>query len=165
LHILEKMNKVLSAPKEEVSPHAPVIMTMQINPKKIRDVIGKGGANIRALTEKTGAEIDIDDDGHVSIYASGKENADATVAAIKEVCFEPEIGKVYPGVVKNIVDFGAFVAIAPGTEGLVHISQINDQRVENVNDFLTLDQRLNVKVLDIDARDRIKLTMKDVTQS
>ena len=163
MHILSIMNQVISQPKDNISPYAPVVTNIQINPKKIRDLIGKGGANIRQLTEDTGVDIDIADDGKVEIYAANTAAAEQAIASIKTLCFEPEIGKVYPGVVKNIVDFGAFISIGAGVEGLLHISQIKNDRIESVEEqFLSVEQNVQVKVLDIDARDRIKLSMLDV---
>jgi len=136
---------------------------LKIHPDKIRDVIGKGGAVIRSITEETGASIDIDDDGNVRIYGEDATSRDAAVAMVEEITAEAEIGKLYKGVVSKIVDFGAFVTILPGKDGLVHISQIAQERVENVTDFLKEKQEIVVRVLKIDDRGKISLTMKDIT--
>jgi len=162
MHILGEMNKVISAPGQ-ISQYAPSMANIKIHPDKIRDVIGKGGAVIRSITEETGASIDIDDDGNVRIYGEDATSRDAAVAMIEEITAEAEIGKLYKGVVSKIVDFGAFVTILPGKDGLVHISQIAQERVENVTDFLKEKQEVIVKVLKIDDRGKISLSMKDVT--
>ncbi len=162
MHILGEMNKVISAPGE-ISEYAPSMANLKIHPDKIRDVIGKGGATIRAITEETGASIDIDDDGNVRIYGEDGDSRDAAVAMIEEITAEAEVGKLYKGIVSKIVDFGAFVTILPGKDGLVHISQIAQERVENVGDHLREKQEVVVKVLKIDDRGKISLTMKEVT--
>ncbi|NBS26448.1 MAG: polyribonucleotide nucleotidyltransferase [Gammaproteobacteria bacterium] len=162
MHILGEMNKVISAPGE-ISEYAPSMANLKIHPDKIRDVIGKGGATIRSITEETGASIDIDDDGNVRIYGEDGDSRDAAVAMIEEITAEAEVGKLYKGIVSKIVDFGAFVTILPGKDGLVHISQISQERVENVGDHLREKQEVVVKVLKIDDRGKISLTMKEVT--
>jgi len=162
MHILGEMNKVISTPGE-ISEYAPSMANLKIHPDKIRDVIGKGGAVIRSITEETGASIDIDDDGNVRIYGEDATSRDAAVAMVEEITAEAEVGKLYKGVVSKIVDFGAFVTILPGKDGLVHISQIAQERVENVTDYLKEKQEIVVKVLKIDDRGKISLTMKDVT--
>jgi len=162
MHILGEMNKVISAPGE-ISEYAPSMANLKIHPDKIRDVIGKGGATIRSITEETGASIDIDDDGNVRIYGEDGDSRDAAVAMIEEITAEAEVGKLYKGIVSKIVDFGAFVTILPGKDGLVHISQIAQERVENVGDHLREKQEVVVKVLKIDDRGKISLTMKEVT--
>ena len=162
MHILGEMNKVISTPGE-ISEYAPSMANLKIHPDKIRDVIGKGGAVIRSITEETGASIDIDDDGNVRIYGEDATSRDAAVAMVEEITAEAEIGKLYKGVVSKIVDFGAFVSILPGKDGLVHISPIAHERVENVTDYLKEKQEIVVKVLKIDDRGKISLTMKDVT--
>ena len=161
LHILAEMSRSISAPRQQVRDSAPRMQMIKIDSDKIRDVIGKGGATIRALTERTGAQVDIEDDGTVRVYASGKEALDRAIFEIQAITAEAEIGKTYTGTVARIVDFGAFVTILPGKDGLVHISQIADQRVENVTDYLKEGQQVQVKVLDIDNRGRIKLSMKE----
>ncbi|MGB5097893.1 MAG: polyribonucleotide nucleotidyltransferase [Porticoccaceae bacterium] len=161
LHILAEMNKVIAVSRAEVADNAPRFRTLKIDPEKIRDVIGKGGSTIRALTEETGATIDIQDDGSIRIYSDSRDGLDRAVFRIQEITAEAEVGKIYEGTVARIVDFGAFVTIMPGTDGLVHISQIADQRVEKVSDFLTEGQKVKVRVLDVDARGRIKLSIKD----
>ncbi|KZY72774.1 hypothetical protein A3737_28160 [Oleiphilus sp. HI0065] len=136
--------------------------SLSIHPDKIRDVIGKGGATIRSITEETGAAIDIEDDGSIRVYAENNDGAQAAINKIMAITAEAEVGQVYEGKVERIVDFGAFVNILPGKDGLVHISQIAEERIENVTDVLSEGQMVKVKVLDVDNRGRIKLTMKDV---
>ena len=165
LHILGEMNKVIESSRTEVAETAPRYVTLKIDPDKIRDVIGKGGATIRALTEETGATIDIEDDGSIRIYSDDREGLDKAVYRIEELTAEAEVGRIYDGKVARIVDFGAFVTIMPGTDGLVHISQIAEERVEKVTDYLSEGQEIKVKVLDVDARGRIKLSMKDVSEA
>ena len=162
--ILDQMNQVLSASRAEVSLHAPTYTTIQISTDKIRDVIGKGGATIRGICEQTKATIDIDDSGLVRIYGETKAATQAALARVQEVTAEVEVGAVYEGTVARIVDFGAFVNILPGTDGLVHISQIAHERVENVSDHLTEGQVVKVKVLDVDQRGRIKLSIKELSE-
>jgi polyribonucleotide nucleotidyltransferase len=163
LHILGEMNKVIDAGRDEVSENAPRMKTFKIDQDKIRDVIGKGGATIRALTEETGATIDIEDDGTIKIYATEAESLAAAVYRIEMICAEPEAGVVYDGKITRIVDFGAFVEIMPGTEGLLHISQIAQERVEKVTDYLKEGQEIRVKCLEVDQRGRIKLSIKELT--
>jgi polyribonucleotide nucleotidyltransferase len=164
LHILREMAKVIGYARPELSDNAPAMTLLKINPDKIRDVIGKGGATIRSITEETGATIDIEDDGTVRIFASDKAGAQAAVDTVMAITAEAEVGKVYEGKVERIVDFGAFVNILPGKDGLVHISQIAQERVEKVTDFLKEGQMVKVKVLDVDPRGRIKLSMKDLRE-
>jgi len=163
-HILGEMNKVISEPRAELSDRAPSITTIKIHPDKIRDVIGKGGATIRSICDETGASIDLDDDGNVKIYADNQEAAQAAVNRVKEITAEIEVGAIYKGRVERIVDFGAFVNLLPGKDGLVHISQIADHRVENVTDEMSEGQEVLVKVLDVDNRGRVKLSMKEVKE-
>ena len=163
LHILDEMNKVIAVARESVSDNAPAMAMLKIDPDKIRDVIGKGGSVIRGITEKTGASVDIDDDGSIRIYGEDAESRDAAVAMVNEITAEAEIGKLYMGKIARIVDFGAFITIIPGKDGLVHISQIAQQRVENVTDFLKEGEDVLVKVTDVDARGRIKLSIKEIT--
>lgn len=165
LHILGEMNKVISAPRAELSESAPTLVTMKINPDKIRDVIGKGGATIRAITEETGATIDITDDGSIKIYGDSKESAQKAVNKIEGITAEAEVGTIYEGKVTRVVDFGAFVEIIPGTEGLLHISQIAEERVEKVSDYVKEGDIIKVKVLDVDQRGRIKLSMKEAKEN
>ncbi|MEQ9478993.1 MAG: polyribonucleotide nucleotidyltransferase [Algiphilus sp.] len=160
MHILGEMNKVLAAPRTEMSEWAPRITTIKINPDKIREVIGKGGATIQALTKETGAAIDIDDDGVVRISAVDKQATDMAVARIQALTREVEAGDIYEGKVARIMDFGAFVTILPGKDGLVHISQIAEERVENVTDVLKEGDVVRVKVLEVDKQGRIRLSMK-----
>jgi len=160
LHILEAMNKVIDSPRENMSEWAPRITTIKINPDRIRDVIGKGGVTIRAITEETGTTIDLDDDGTVRIAAVDKSAADAAVKRIEELTRDVVAGEIYEGKVARLMDFGAFVTILPGKDGLVHISQISDKRVENVSDELSEGQEVRVKVLEVDKQGRIRLSMR-----
>jgi len=162
--ILGEMNKVLSETSTEMSEYAPRYLTIKIHPDKIRDVIGKGGAVIRALTEETGATIDIDDDGNIKIASSDLAAAEEAKKRIEQITSDAEVGVVYNGTVKKIMDFGAFVEILPGKDGLVHISQISDERVENVSDKLSEGDVVKVKVLEIDRQGRIRLSMKEVEE-
>ena len=164
LHILGEMAKVISAPRKELSSRAPSITTIKINPEKIRDVIGKGGSTIRSICDETGASIDLDDDGNVKIYADNQDAANAAMKRVMEITAEIEVGAIYSGRVERIVDFGAFVNILPGKDGLVHISQISERRIENVTDELSEGQEVLVKVLDVDNRGRVKLSMKEVKE-
>lgn len=164
LHILDEMNKVISEPRSKLSDRAPSITTIKIHPDKIRDVIGKGGSVIRSICDETGASIDLDDDGNVKIYADNGEAAQAAMNRVKEITAEIEVGAIYKGRVERIVDFGAFVNILPGKDGLVHISQISERRIENVTDELSEGQEVLVKVLDVDNRGRVKLSMKEVKE-
>ncbi len=160
LHILDKMVEAVGGAKTEVSQFAPRLYTMKINPEKIRDIIGKGGATIRALTEETGCTIDIGEDGTITIASTDADKAENAKKRIAEITAEAEIGKVYEGPITKILDFGALVNILPGKDGLLHISQIAHQRVENVTDFLHEGQIVKVKVMETDEKGRIKLSMK-----
>jgi len=162
LYILGEMNKVLSTTKTEMSHYAPRYLTMKINPEKIRDVIGKGGVVIKSITEETGVTIDIDDDGNVKIASSDFAAAEVAKNRIEQITADAEVGRVYNGTVIKIMDFGAFVRILPGKEGLVHISQICEERVESVGDKLSEGDEVKVKVLEIDRQGRIRLSMKAV---
>ena len=162
MHILGVMEQAIPAPRADISDYAPRIHTMKIDPKKIKDVIGKGGATIRALTEETGTSIDIDDDGTVKIAAVDSSAAKNVMARIEEIVAEVEAGAIYKGKVTRLADFGAFVAIVGNKEGLVHISQIAEERVEKVSDYLQVGQEVTVKVVEIDRQGRIRLTMKDL---
>jgi polyribonucleotide nucleotidyltransferase len=162
LHILGQMNQLISAPRAELSDNAPNMTMVKIDAEKIRDLIGKGGATIRGICEETQAQIDIEDDGTVRIYGANKESTDAAVQRVLGITAEAEIGRVYEGTVARIVDFGAFVTILPGKDGLVHISQISNERVQSVADYLKEGQQVRVKVLDVDQRGRIKLSIKEV---
>lgn len=164
MHILGVMEDAIKTPRSEVSEFAPRIYTINISPDKIRDVIGKGGATIRSLTEETKTTIDITDDGTVKIAAINRANAEAAIARIQAITAEVEVGEVYNGVVTRIVDFGAFVEVLPGKEGLVHISQISDQRIEKVSDVLSQGQRVDVKVIEIDRQGRVRLSMREVAK-
>jgi polyribonucleotide nucleotidyltransferase len=163
-HILSEMAKVISTPSEEMSAYAPRIMTIHINPDKIRDIIGKGGATIKALQEETGASIDISDDGEVKVSSVDKAAGEECCRRIEEITADVEVGKIYTGKVMRIMDFGAFVSVIPGKDGLVHISQICDERVNNVSDKLSEGETVQVKVLEIDKQGRIRLSMKAVNE-
>jgi polyribonucleotide nucleotidyltransferase len=165
LHILERMNAVISTHRQEMSDFAPRITTININADKIRDVIGKGGATIRAITEETGATVDIQDDGTVMIFAADNNAAKAAQKRIEDITAEVEVGKIYEGKVAKLMDFGAFVTILPGKDGLVHISQISEERVENVSDKLSEGDTIKVKVLEVDRQGRIRLSMKAVNEA
>ena len=160
MHILGKMQEAMSTANTEVSDFAPKLFTMKINPEKIRDVIGKGGATIRALTEETGCQINIGEDGTITIAATDGEKADIAKKRIEQITAEVEIGKVYEGPVTKILDFGALINLLPGKDGLLHISQIAHERVEKVTDYLSEGQIVKVKVMETDEKGRIKLSMK-----
>ncbi|HBN15773.1 MAG TPA: polyribonucleotide nucleotidyltransferase [Pseudohongiella sp.] len=164
LHILGEMNKVLATARPNVSENAPSMATMKVDSDKIRDVIGKGGATIRSITEESGASVDIDDDGNIRIYGEDADSRDKAIELIQRITAEAEVGKLYMGKVARIVDFGAFVTILPGKDGLVHISQISSDRVEDISEYLSEGQDVLVKVMDLDARGRIKLSIKEVTE-
>jgi polyribonucleotide nucleotidyltransferase len=162
--ILGEMNKVISEPRAEMSEFAPRLMTMKVHPDKIRDVIGKGGVTIRAITEETGCTIDINDDGTVTIASVNKEAADDARKRIEQITADIEPGQVFEGKVIKIMNFGAFVTLTPGRDGLVHISQLSDERVENVTDVVKEGDTVKVKVLEVDKQGRIRLSMKAVTE-
>jgi polyribonucleotide nucleotidyltransferase len=163
LHILGEMNKVLAVARPTVNENAPSMATMKVDPDKIREVIGKGGSTIRSITEESGASIDIDDDGNIRIYGEDKDSRDKAIELIQRITAEAEVGQLYKGKVARIVDFGAFITILPGKDGLVHISQISSDRVEDISQYLQEGQEVVVKVMDLDARGRIKLSIKEVT--
>src|SRR6185312_10807336 len=162
LHILGEMNKVLSAPRAEMSEWAPSIITLKIDPEKIRDVIGKGGAVIRQITEETGTTIDIESDGTVKIASVNGTAGREAQRRIELITADVEVGRIYEGKVARLMDFGAFVTILPGRDGLVHISQISNERVERVSDKLKEGDVIRVKVLEVDRQGRIRLSMRDV---
>ena len=164
LHLLGIMNQAISAPRAELSEFAPRIITIKINPEKIRDVIGKGGAVIRGLCEETGATIDIEDDGTVKIASADNAAAQEAKRRIEQITADVEVGQIYDGKVAKLMDFGAFVTILPGRDGLVHISQISNERVQNVSDKLSEGDAVRVKVLEVDKQGRIRLSMKAVTE-
>jgi polyribonucleotide nucleotidyltransferase len=162
LHILGEMAKVISSSRDHVSDWAPTIVTIKIDPEKIRDVIGKGGATIRAITEETGATIDIDNDGTVKIASVDGAAGREAQRRIELITAEVEVGAIYEGRVARLMDFGAFVTILPGKDGLVHISQISDERVEKVSDKLAEGDIIKVKVLEVDRQGRVRLSMRDL---
>jgi polyribonucleotide nucleotidyltransferase len=155
------MNKALAASRTEMSDFAPRIITFKIDPSKIREVIGKGGATIRSIVEQTGAAVDLTDDGIVKIASVDKAAGEEAKRLILEITAEVEVGKIYEGKVIRLMDFGAFVAIMPGKDGLVHISQISDERVEKVSDRLNEGDVVKVKVLEIDKQGRVRLSIKE----
>ena len=162
LHILGQMNAVLESAREITSENAPSMVTLKVDQDKIRDIIGKGGATIRQITEDSGATVDIDDDGTVKVFGQNQAARDAAVDMIMAITAEAEVGAIYTGKVARIVDFGAFITILPGKDGLLHISQIANERVENVSDYLEEGQEVTVKCLDVDQRGRIKLSIKEL---
>ena len=164
LHILGEMSKALEAPRPSLSKYAPRIITMRVPTDKIRDIIGPGGKVIREIVDKTGVSIDIEDSGLVSIASSDEEAANKAIEHIENLIQEVEVGKIYLGTVKKIVEFGAFVEIFPGTDGLVHISQICDRRIKSVSDEIQEGDEVKVKVIDVDQRGKVKLSRKDALQ-
>ena len=163
IHILSKMNEVLENPAE-MSEFAPRLLAMKVHPDKIRDVIGKGGAVIRAITEETGATVDIDDEGNIKIASVDRAAGEEAQKRIELITADVEVGATYEGKIAKIMDFGAFVTILPGRDGLVHISQISHERVENVSDELSEGDMVTVKVLEVDKQNRIRLSMKAVEE-
>jgi polyribonucleotide nucleotidyltransferase len=164
LHILGEMAKGLSAPRPEMSEYAPRLLTMRIHPDKIREVIGKGGSTIQAITKETGTTIDIQDDGTIVIASVNRAAAEAAKARIEQIVSDVEPGRIYEGKVAKLMDFGAFVTILPGKDGLVHVSQISNERVEKVSDKLKEGDVVKVKVLEVDKQGRIRLSMKAVLE-
>jgi len=164
-YILEEMNKAINAPREEMSEYAPRIISFHINPDKIRDVIGKGGATIRSITEETGATVDLDDTGLVKIFSVDRAAGEDARKRVELITADVEVGAIYEGKVAKLMDFGAFVSILPGKDGLVHISQISDERVEKVSDKLAEGDIIRVKVLEVDKQGRIRLSMKAIGDS
>ena len=162
IHILAQMQASMSGAREEVSTFAPRMIHMKINPEKIRDVIGKGGAVIRALTEETGCVIDIEDDGAITISSVNADAAQTAKKRIEDITAEVEVGKVYEGPVLRLLDFGAIVSLLPGKDGLLHISQIASERVNAVSDYLKEGQIVKVKVIETDDKGRVRLSMKAV---
>jgi polyribonucleotide nucleotidyltransferase len=160
MHILDHMKRALDAPRAELSDFAPRMLVIKIKPEKIRDVIGKGGAVIRAITEETGTTIDIQDDGTVTIACVSAEGGEAAKKRIEEITAEVEVGRIYDGTVLKLLDFGAIVSVIPGKDGLLHISQIANERVNSVSDYLKEGQAVRVKVLEADDKGRLRLSMK-----
>ena len=160
LHILGKMEEAIASPRHDVSEYAPKYITIKIHPDKIRDIIGPGGKIIREMTAEYESKIDVEDDGTIKIFSTSAEQGEALVKHIEEMTAMPEIGKVYEGVVRTVKDFGAFVQILPGTDGMVHISELKKERVGKVTDVLNEGDTVRVKVLDIDGRGRIRLSRK-----
>ncbi|MCU0803660.1 MAG: polyribonucleotide nucleotidyltransferase [Burkholderiales bacterium] len=165
MHILDRMQQALTAPRQEISTFAPRIIKIKINPEKIRDVIGKGGVVVRGIQEETGATIEISDDGTISIASLSAEGGEAARKRIQEITADVEVGKVYEGTVLKLLDFGAIVSVLPGRDGLLHISQISNTRVNSVSDFLKEGQQVKVKVLEADEKGRLRLSMKAVSEA
>ena len=161
IHILESMNDSINKPRSDISSYAPRITSFKINPDKIRDLIGKGGSNIRSLTDETGVAIEIEDDGTVKISSSDTHAADIAIKKIKAITTDVEVGSIYDGKISRVTEYGAFVNILPGKDGLLHISQVSNLRVENINDYCSVGQSIKVKVIAVDKQGRIKLSMKD----
>src|SRR5438067_11508385 len=161
LHILGVMSRTLARPHSELSMYAPRIITLHIKPDRIRDLIGPGGKVIRSITEETGVKIDVEDDGTVYVASADGTSMQIAIDKIRAVTAEAEVGKVYRGTVRKIVDFGAFVEIFPGTDGLVHISQLADERVRKVSDVLKEGDVISVKVLEVDRSGKIRLSRKE----
>jgi polyribonucleotide nucleotidyltransferase len=160
MHILAQMQHAMPHARTEVSQHAPRMMTFKINPEKIRDVIGKGGSVIRALTEETGTTIDISDDGVVTIASTSSEGMAEAKKRIENITLEVEVGQVYDGTVLKLLDFGAIVNILPGKDGLLHISEIANERIKDINDYLKDGQQVKVKVIQTDEKGRVRLSAK-----
>jgi len=161
LFILSVMAKAIDQPRTEVSDFAPRIVTLHIKPDKIRDVIGPGGKVIRGLVEETGCKIDIEDDGTVLIASADNAQMELAISRIEAITAEPEVGRIYDGIVRKIVEFGAFVEIMPGTDGLLHISQLSNERVRRVEDVLHEGDEIKVKVLDVDRSGKIRLSLRE----
>jgi polyribonucleotide nucleotidyltransferase len=162
LHILGKMQEAIAEPRSDIAPHAPKFFTVKINPDKIRDIIGPGGNIIKGLSAEYDAKIEVDDDGNVKVFTPSGDVAEQLLARIEDITEEAKVGKIYDGTVKTIKDFGAFVEILPGTDGLVHISELAEHRVGKVTDVLKEGDEVKVKVLDIDKRGKIRLSRKAV---
>ncbi len=164
MHILGIMEKTIDAPRADISKYAPKILTIKVDEEKIGAVIGTGGKTIKGIAEQTGAEVNIDNDGTVMIYGKNSESATKALELVKAIVEEPEAGRIYQGTVKRIMDFGAFVEILPGKEGLCHISKLARKRVNNVNDVLEVNQQIPVKLLDIDRMGRLNLSYIDALE-
>jgi polyribonucleotide nucleotidyltransferase len=165
MHILSLMRQALESPRPEISAYAPRMIVIKIKPEKIRDVIGKGGAVIRAITEETGTTIDIAEDGTVTIACTSSDGGMAAKKRIEDITAEVEVGRIYEGTVLKLLDFGAIVSVLPGKDGLLHISQIAEERVKNVGDHLKEGQSVRVKVLEADEKGRLRLSMKAVAET
>jgi polyribonucleotide nucleotidyltransferase len=164
MHILGIMNQAISEPRREMSSHAPRIITIKVRPEKIREIIGPGGKVIRGIVEETGVKIDVEDDGTVMIASNDEAASRRAVEMVQLIVAEPEVGKIYRGTVRKIMDFGAFVEILPGTDGLVHISQLASERVRRVTDVLNEGDEVMVKVLEIDKQGKIRLSRKEALE-
>jgi polyribonucleotide nucleotidyltransferase len=162
LHILGKMREAIEGSRQELSDFAPRMLSIRINPEKIRDVIGKGGATIRALTEETGCQIDISDDGSITIASTDLDRAHEAERRIKELTADVEVGQEYQGTVLRLLDFGAIIQVLPGRDGLLHISEIANYRIADINDVLKVGQSVRVKILEADERGRLRLSVKAI---
>jgi len=160
LSVLAKMREALESPRTELSPYAPRFVTIKIRTEKIREIIGPGGKVIRGIQEQTGAKIDVEDDGRVTIFSPDNESVQKALGMIQDICREVEVDRIYLGKVKKIVEFGAFVEVIPNTEGLLHISQIADSRIRSVQDVLTEGDEVLVKVLEVDNNGKMRLSRK-----
>jgi polyribonucleotide nucleotidyltransferase len=160
IFVLGKMAETIKEPRAQLSPHAPRFVTIKIRPEKIREIIGPGGKVIRGIQEKTGAKIDVEDDGKVTIFSSSSESAQMALGMVQDICREVELDRIYLGKVKSIKEFGAFVEVIPSTEGLLHISQIAENRIRAVSDVLTEGDEVLVKVIEIDGNGKIRLSRK-----
>jgi polyribonucleotide nucleotidyltransferase len=165
MHILDEMGKAIDKPRSEVSPYAPKMTSIEINPERIKDIIGPGGKTIKAIQAETETRLEVEDSGKVNIYAPHDDAAQAAIKAIKRLTQEPEVDQVYLGKVVKVMDFGAFVEILPGTDGLVHISQLANERVQRVTDVVNEGDEILVKVLGIDKQGKIRLSRKAVLES
>jgi polyribonucleotide nucleotidyltransferase len=160
LYVLEKMAETIKGPRPSLSPHAPRFLTIKIRPEKIREIIGPGGKVIRGIQEQTGSKIDVEDDGKVTVFSVSSESAQRAIAIIQDICREVELDRIYVGKVKSIKEFGAFVELLPGSEGLLHISQIAETRIRSVADVLTEGDEVLVKVIEIDGNGKVRLSRK-----
>jgi len=165
IHIIDRMLETLTEPRADISLYAPRITTVKVKPEKVRDVIGSGGKNIRQIVSETGVTIDVEDDGTVTIASADADAAARAVAMVRWLTEEAEIGRIYTGTVKKVVDFGAFVEILPGTEGLVHISQLAKNRVNKVTDVVNEGDEIMVKVIEIDKQGKIRLSRKEALEA
>jgi polyribonucleotide nucleotidyltransferase len=164
MHILGIMNSTLGSPRRDVSGHAPRIITIRVKPEKIREIIGPGGKVIRGIIEATGVKMDVEDDGSVTIASADEAASKKAIEMVQRIAAEAEVGRIYKGTVRKIVEFGAFVEILPGTDGLVHISQLAPERVRKVSDVLKEGDEVMVKVLEIDRQGKIRLSRKEALQ-
>jgi polyribonucleotide nucleotidyltransferase len=164
MHILDKMDEVLAAPRPELNDNAPRIHTIKIHPDKVRDIIGPGGKVIKGIVAETGAQVDVNDEGIVKIFSADKKGLKAAIEMVEHITQEAEVGKVYDGIVRRITDFGAFVEIFPGTDGLVHISQIASFRIETMDGVFSLGDQIPVKVIEVDPTGKVRLSYREAVE-